>query len=369
MSEERFRLIRNKIVRASGEEDPNEYDYIGESFVINHRELWPIGNDKCFGFIDSEGEIVLPVEYDMKMQGKEYDPQFWIQKSGSIYLKEEYLVVSKLGLRGLIDECGEIVLRPRWADMDFSNLSGYLLPVAEIDETTHKKVWGFVNIMTDEVAIKPKFEEVRRFVNGIAAVKINGLWGGIDYRGNLVIPAKYLFDFYFDIETRFYIPEDKGFRFVDEDLAIVVEGGTFTDGTSSNVKTIEVSNGEWKIITKKGLEVVKGCTKIKRTGKNVYKVWKLVDGEEKEKIIQIIVKRGYIVIIEDGKYEEAFLDPYGKRYTTNRTRSPFSSYIPWPHGRYMGGGKLYVINHNGDPLKISPLERNEIRQELLKVDD
>ena len=39
--------------------------------------------------------------------------------------------------------------------------------------------------------LEPKYEDARSFSNGLAAVKVNGLWGYIDTEGNMVIEPQF----------------------------------------------------------------------------------------------------------------------------------------------------------------------------------
>lgn len=50
--------------------------------------------------------------------------------------------------------------------------------------------WGFINKSGKEV-IKPEYDAASDFENGFARVKLNGRWGFIDKEGKIVIPIKY----------------------------------------------------------------------------------------------------------------------------------------------------------------------------------
>jgi hypothetical protein len=59
----------------------------------------------------------------------------------------------------------------------------------EPQEGSNKK-WGFVD-ETGKLIISYKYDLVDGFVEGLAAVSLNGKWGFIDKSGNEVIPLKY----------------------------------------------------------------------------------------------------------------------------------------------------------------------------------
>ena len=42
-----------------------------------------------------------------------------------------------------------------------------------------------------EMVIKPKFEDISPFYEGLAAVKLNGLWGYLDESGKMIFEPKY----------------------------------------------------------------------------------------------------------------------------------------------------------------------------------
>lgn len=58
------------------------------------------------------------------------------------------------------------------------------------DHSLRRHAWGFVD-QNGQLAVTPRFDEVRDFHNGRAAVKQRGKWGFIDARGRVVVPARY----------------------------------------------------------------------------------------------------------------------------------------------------------------------------------
>ncbi|MFJ1300835.1 WG repeat-containing protein [Pseudomonadota bacterium AL_CKDN230030165-1A_HGKHYDSX7] len=77
------------------------------------------------------------------------------------------------------------------------------------DHSLRRHAWGFVD-QNGQLAVTPRFEEVRDFRNGRAAVKQRGKWGFIDPRGRTVVPARY----------------DAVEDYVSVGLALVTEGNT-----------------------------------------------------------------------------------------------------------------------------------------------
>lgn len=60
--------------------------------------------------------------------------------------------------------------------------------VADYESPKYK--WGY---LTEDgfLAVEDKFDDLREFNDGLAAMSINGLWGYIDKSGNEIIPARY----------------------------------------------------------------------------------------------------------------------------------------------------------------------------------
>ncbi|EAL1455719.1 WG repeat-containing protein, partial [Campylobacter coli] len=50
--------------------------------------------------------------------------------------------------------------------------------------------WGFID-KNGEFAIKPKFDDIWDFSEGLAKVKLNGKYGFIDKNGDFVIKPKF----------------------------------------------------------------------------------------------------------------------------------------------------------------------------------
>ena len=57
----------------------------------------------------------------------------------------------------------------------------------------HKELglWGYRNPTTEEISIRPIFDEVGEFVGNIAPVKIGKRWGLIDRKGQMIVEPKF----------------------------------------------------------------------------------------------------------------------------------------------------------------------------------
>lgn len=121
--------------------------------------------------------------------------------------------------------------------------------------TQNENKFGYVDINNKEVVIKPQFEDCRKFNNGIAPVKMNGVWGFINKEGKYLINPQYQ-DFAVN-------DKDYSYRVFINDIASVKK------------------NGKWGAINKNGKVVIdfkydsgfifnNGIAYVKENNKYVY---------------------------------------------------------------------------------------------------
>jgi len=135
--------------------------------------------DNLTGYIDREGDPVIPCEFEQAGPfcggvARVYSDGRW----------------------RLIDREGEFVDDPQSAVA--GDLSGMLLPVsasptdppATLSAYLTPRRWGFQDL-AGKVVIRPRFEKVRNFTEGLAAVRFDGRFGYIDKTGEFVIPAHF----------------------------------------------------------------------------------------------------------------------------------------------------------------------------------
>jgi hypothetical protein len=90
--------------------------------------------------------------------------------------------ISENGKVGFIDERGSIIIKPQFdAVAEFSE---------GLAEAQSKDQWGFIDA-TGSWVVEPRFAETKPFSEGLAAVKINGKWGFIDKVGNMVVEPQH----------------------------------------------------------------------------------------------------------------------------------------------------------------------------------
>src|SRR5574344_1233313 len=131
--EKNLEVIKKYYFRKNGVLETNGYDWIGDAEF----NIYPVKLDGKFGFADNNGEIVVPIIYE----------KCW-------NINSKYIALKKDNLLGLIKHDGTIVVEFCWEDMKLEKLNEALLPV-KINEK-----WGFVNVKTGKVQVKPIYSEV-----------------------------------------------------------------------------------------------------------------------------------------------------------------------------------------------------------------
>ncbi len=171
--------------------------------------LYPVTHNGKYGFIDSNGVLVIQANYDnagnfkhglspVNVGGRPYGHHF------------------RGGKWGFIDREGNIAIQSKF---DFaSEFNEGLAPVAIQNDTTVDGLpvlkWGFVN-RDGQIMVSFQYVEVAKFSHGRASVKIAGRWGAIDREGNLVIKPQYRHNFQFTQGCAWVQCENFGWGIID----------------------------------------------------------------------------------------------------------------------------------------------------------
>lgn len=175
------------------------------------KTAFPYTENGKTGLVDSDGNIILPAQYD---EVKDLKGDDWA--NSQIYL------VTKKGKFGMVDYAGKIILSAEYSQIECRNDScriskdgkyGYTttagsnfipLEYEGLRDISEGKIaalkngkWGFLNTKNEWI-ISPKFpdsgQEIRDFSEGFAKIcekKENGKCGFINAKGELVIPQIY----------------------------------------------------------------------------------------------------------------------------------------------------------------------------------
>ncbi|MBO4954381.1 MAG: WG repeat-containing protein, partial [Clostridia bacterium] len=171
----------------------------------------------------------------------------WNEPLRIVYINSEYdtissflngfAIVTKEKKQGLIDSTGLTRIAVNYKAVHFPNADG----VSAVMDANNK--WGFANVYGG-VIVKPRFNAVKPFSNGLAAYYNNGKWGFVDSNDKIVIPNEYT-------NVGFYrdglVPVEKGNKwgFLNANGEIVIpfiydNAGNFSEGYAAVCQT-----GKW----------------------------------------------------------------------------------------------------------------------------
>ena len=220
-------------------------------------DLIPIVDKKGkFGYIDKNGNEVIPCKYD----------DAWGLSEGLAGVKIN-------GKYGFIDKNGKEVIPCKY-DSAYSFSEG--LAYVQMNGKC-----GFIDKNGNEV-IPCKYDDAGSFSEGLASVKMNGKYGFIDKNGNEVIPCKYYIAWNFSEGLAGVIMNGR-WGFIDKNGKEVIPckydwADTFSEGLAE----VEM-NRKWGFIDKNGNEVIpckydgawvfsEGLAEVKMNGK-----WGFID--------------------------------------------------------------------------------------------
>jgi hypothetical protein len=221
-----------------------------------------------WGYIDRNGKWARPVEYQCaldfdgglaRIRVKDkwgavdrnfnvvVQPRFdFIERLFAVDGRTIFAVGEDRTAYGFIDQKGEITIKPRFQDV--GQFSEGLVKVREGDH------WGFAN-RNGEVVIPPQFITVGDFHEGRARVRNNRAWGYIDTLGNSVTPQKYLRSGDFK-EGLAWVQTEKFFGFIDPEGNMAIQPEYSAVGDFSEGLAPAKRKGVYGLIDKKGNWVV-----------------------------------------------------------------------------------------------------------------
>lgn len=176
----------------------------------NCGDLWPVQQNKKWGYIDKTGKLIIPCKFGFAqnfsegLAAVEIDGKCgYIDETGNLVIPPQFhwghpfseglalVTVRELDEKGdvksnqvgYIDRSGRMVIQPQGVERDkwASHFSEGLACVV-IDGK-----YGFID-KTGRQVIPPQYEEAQLFYEGLAAVSIGNKYGFIDRSGKLIIP-------------------------------------------------------------------------------------------------------------------------------------------------------------------------------------
>lgn len=169
--------------------------------------------DGYYGVIDRDGRIVIKPEYDRVSQHDSEDGCLWI--------------LDKKDKWGLANT-EKVLVRPKYSFLELSH--------DEVFRVEVKNKWGFINREGVEV-LKPVYDSLSTFEDGVAEIKINGEKGWIDRDFNLLGGRTFEETREFGQNGLAPVKADGLWGFINKAGQMVVEPqfdelGEFSDGTA-----------------------------------------------------------------------------------------------------------------------------------------
>ena len=231
----------------------------GKLEEVNEVELTLKEQYGKYGYVDKNGNVVIPFKYDYAWEFseglaavKQNDKWGFIDKSDNVVIplkydiawefKEGLAVVEQNGKFGYIDKSGNVAIPFKY---------DWALPFSEgLAMVKQNGKYGYVD-KSGNVVIPFKYDYALSFSEGLAKVRQNGKYGYIDKSGNVVIPLIYDSADSFS-EGLAFVKQNGKYGFVDKSGNVVIpikydDAKWFYNGFAE-VKY----NGSWRKINKKG---------------------------------------------------------------------------------------------------------------------
>ncbi|NNE45226.1 MAG: WG repeat-containing protein [Rhodothermales bacterium] len=140
--------------------DNHEYTTFSEGVALYE------GSDDSYGFIDRDGNPVIPAQYA--------SARAFSEGKAAIKISDRW---------GFIDRQKKTVISPKY--ISAGSFGNKLAPVRDGGNS-----WGYVDA-TGTMVIQPSYEDARSFNDGVAAVMMNQKWGYIDRDGNQLVATEF----------------------------------------------------------------------------------------------------------------------------------------------------------------------------------
>ena len=342
-----------------------------EVIPLKYEEAWDFKSDHAmvaidfkYGVIDRTGNLIVPMEYQFLdytsvglIKAKKNNrfgyldertgrPVIPFQYERVLNFRDGLVAVKSNGKWGFLDNKGKVVIPFKFDDVKNGGFKDGLVSVVENGTTTKinrygrrvdysvypfdigdgmipfrtkEGMYGFLN-EAYELIIPPRYDKYQKFENGIALVEKNGKHGGVDTKGNEVIPVKYNSLGYRFLSGLLRVTDESGKSgYVDKSGNEVIplkfdKAQSFNEGTGLAVVQ---KNGRYGMIDTKGKTKIPfkyeymsdyeltrlDLIEVKRNGKIGF-----LNGEGKtvipvtfDKIVKSFFERRTAVLMKDGK--------------------------------------------------------------------
>jgi hypothetical protein len=218
---------------------PLKFDHAGDF----HEGLAVVGMNKdqvhaTYGYIDNKGEYVVQPQFDFACDFHEGCARVknnsgfgFINKKGEFILKPQFGDARDFhgGLAAVwldhkweyIDKTGAYVIRPIFNDSGLWHVGDFHDERAIVSVETTCEKFGVIDTK-GEFIVKPIYDRIEDYSEGLACVFIDGKYGFIDVNGDLIIKPKFdSVDNFFNGLAGFYKNEGEEFGYIDHKGNIV----------------------------------------------------------------------------------------------------------------------------------------------------
>lgn len=223
------------------------------------------GRGSVWGYMNKTGRIVIKPQFTYAEQFREglaaacvADHQCgFIDRSGVLVIKPKHhqtygfseglgIVVTGEDRAGFVDRTGRIVIEPQYGARGGMGFRGGLSTFTP----EGGERYGFID-KDNVLVIEARYETALAFLEGLAAVRLNGVWGYIDKEGETVIAARFLEAAPFS-EGLAAVRTESGYGYIDKTGKMIVEprfgaAYPFADGAAR-----VLSDGGWGYIDQAG---------------------------------------------------------------------------------------------------------------------
>lgn len=267
-------------------------------------ELMAVRIDNEWGYINRDGEMVIEPRYE-DYKGffgwfsngyalvKIYGNYTFIDKQGEIAIVPEYDLVFPFyeGLAavvkdekvGFIDTEGNEVIKPMFHFNWKVSFSEGLFPVEAYIKETGEVKWGYINKKGDFI-IPPLFDYAENFYESYAVINIGGKYGYVNRDGEYLLTDFNEMKRFSEGLSAVKVNSDNVlWGYIGEDLKVAVTpkyeaAGVFSEGLAPVLSTNDDGDKKWGYINKKGEKVIdfiygsvgnfsEGVAKVKIDGK------------------------------------------------------------------------------------------------------
>lgn len=230
-----------------------------------------------YGLYNIESEVSIPIEYDVCPE----------------YI-DGYYKTSKNGLFGVINENGDVILKPEWKQAKFSN--GYFL-VSKITKEDYidKEKFGLVDEMGN-IIFEAKYDDIEVVCDGLYKIKENNSWSIYNENSRLTK------DFYDDIylEEDFFIVSKNGLKGrlnKKGEQVIMLDDGSYMELPSRFAWGYDFKDGLAKVLINGCENFIDGSFNIVITSENqIIPIDKSID------YLVSKDKKGNYIFVQDKKY-------------------------------------------------------------------